>query len=114
MDFGEHSPLQVIAVGLIGACCLAGIVLQFFAWRHLKPGVPRFGHKDALFKKKQEYYTEEGMRYVNMQKTLAYVMAVLFMLVLFGTDPGDDPGDGRGDGPASDGQTEESGESAAE
>lgn len=73
----------IVLVGLlIGLCCAAGIVLQFYAWRHLKPGIPRYGHKDALFKKKEEYYTEEGMRYVKMQKGLIYIMAPLFIALV--------------------------------
>lgn len=77
------SDFLIVGIGiLIGVCCAAGIVLQFYAWRHLKPGIPRFGHKDALFKKKEEYYTEEGMRYVTMQKGIMYIMAPLFLLLV--------------------------------
>lgn len=75
--------LQVAALIGLTLCCVAGIVLQFFAWRHLKPGIPPYGHKDALFKKKDQYYTPEGMRYIEMQKKLIYVMLGLFFLFIY-------------------------------
>ena len=73
---------QIIMLALLGLCCLAGIVLQFYAWRHLKPGIPRYGHKDALFKKKEEYYEPEGLRYIEMQKKIMYGMAGIFALFI--------------------------------
>ena len=79
--FSPDFLLAVIGI-LIGLCCAVGIGLQFFAWRHLKPGIPRWGHKDALFRKKEEYYTEEGMRYVNMQKNLMIAMTPLLILLI--------------------------------
>ena len=83
MILGMDAEFLIALVGiLIGIACAAGIVLQFFAWRHLKPGIPRWGHKDALFKKKDQYYTEEGMRYVNMQKGLMYAMTPLLVLLI--------------------------------
>jgi len=90
MENWEQNPIPYIAFAAIFVCCVIGIVLQFYAWRHLKPGIPRFGHKDSLFKKKDEYYTEEGMKYVNMQKTVTYVMAALFAVALFSSTPGSD------------------------
>ena len=66
----------------ITLCCIAGIVLQFYAWRHLKPGIPRYGHKDSMFRKRADYYTEDGMRYIEMQKKLTYVMFGLFVIFI--------------------------------
>jgi hypothetical protein len=80
--------LQIAVILLLALCCAAGIGLQFAAWRHLKPGIPRYGHKDALFKKKEEYYTEAGMRYINMQKQLMYLMAVLFAILILSIEMG--------------------------
>lgn len=74
---------EIIALGTIVICCIAGIILQIFASRHRKPGIPRLGHKDALFKKKDLYYTETGMKYVEMQKYAMYIMAAMFILFLF-------------------------------
>lgn len=80
----------------IGLCSAAGIALQFKAWQHLKPGIPRFGHKDSLFTKKADYYTEEGLRYVGMQKRLIYAMAVLALLLILGIELSGPPADGAG------------------
>ena len=82
METPDVSTLQWVLVGLIAVCCVTGVGLQFFAWRHLKPGIPKYGHKDALFNKKKEYYTDEGMRYVNMQRIVMYAMGFLFMAFL--------------------------------
>jgi hypothetical protein len=76
------SLLLIVSLGGIALCSAGGIVLQFKAWQHLKPGIPKFGHKDSLFTKKADYYTEEGMRYVGMQKQLIYAMAVFALLLL--------------------------------
>lgn len=74
--------VQIILLILVSACCIAGFVLQFYAWRHLKPGIPRFGHKDALFRKKDQYYEPEGMVYIEWQKRIMHVMFVLFILFI--------------------------------
>lgn len=77
--------LEILQAGvllLIALCCVVGVVLQFYAWRHLKPGIPRFGHKDSLFKKKAEYYTEEGLHYIGLQKQVMYVMLFLFAIFI--------------------------------
>ncbi|MDF1750966.1 MAG: hypothetical protein P1V34_19055 [Alphaproteobacteria bacterium] len=70
--------IQILLIILLALCCVAGFVLQFYAWRHLKPGIPRFGHKDAMFKKKDQYYTEEGLKYIEWQKRIMNVMFFLF------------------------------------
>lgn len=86
--------LQIAIIGLVSACCVGGLILQLFAWRHLKPGIPRYGHKDALFNKKEEYYTEHGMKYVNLQKMLLYGMGGLLVIFFIVTEIGrpDAPG----------------------
>jgi hypothetical protein len=88
MDQDLVTYLQIGIIGLISLCCLGGLVLQIFAWRHLKPGIPKYGHKDALFNKKHEYYTEEGMKYVDMQKLLLYVMGGLLVVFFIVTEIG--------------------------
>lgn len=70
--------IQILLIILLALCCIVGFVLQFYAWRHLKPGIPRFGHKDAMFKKKDQYYTEEGLKYIEWQKRIMNVMFFLF------------------------------------
>lgn len=85
--------LQIALILLVSGCCLGGLVLQLFAWRHLKPGIPRYGHKDALFNKKEEYYTEQGMKYVNLQKILLYGMAGLLVVFFLVTEIGRPPPD---------------------
>ncbi|MEC9267607.1 MAG: hypothetical protein RLW87_02260 [Alphaproteobacteria bacterium] len=82
MDGSLLEILHIVAWGLLALCCFAGIALQFFAWRHLKPGIPRFGHKDSLFKKKAEYYTEEGLVFIELQKRVMYVMLTIFFLYI--------------------------------
>lgn len=80
------SLLFIVSLSGIALCSVGGIALQFKAWKHLKPGIPRFGHKDSLFTKKADYYTEEGLRYVGMQKRLIYVMAAFALLLLVGIE----------------------------
>lgn len=82
MDSGLIELAQMTILGLLALCCVIGVALQFFAWRHLKPGIPRFGHKDSLFKKKAEYYTDEGLHYIELQKRVMYVMLALFFLFI--------------------------------
>lgn len=80
--------LQVAMLILLALCSAIGIWLQFLAWRHLKPGIPRYGHKDSMFKKKQDYYTEQGMAYIRLQKGLMYIMAGLFAVLIFAIEYG--------------------------
>ena len=79
---------QLIIVILLAIACIAGMALHVLANRHRRPGVPAFGHKDSLFRNKSQVYTEEGMKYVRMQKGLIVVAALLAVLLLvMGTPP---------------------------
>ncbi|HAE00140.1 MAG TPA: hypothetical protein DCL95_06665 [Rhodospirillaceae bacterium] len=73
---------QILLIILLTLCCVAGFVLQFYAWRHLKPGIPRFGHKDAMFRKKDQYYEPEGLKYIDWQKKIMHIMFVLFAALI--------------------------------
>ena len=80
-----------ILIFVIGAACFTGIGLQFLAWRHRMPGIPRYGHKDSFFRKKDQMYTEQGMYYIRLQKKLMYVMLGAMILFFIMVQPDQAP-----------------------
>ncbi|MCR9221663.1 MAG: hypothetical protein NXI21_15680 [Alphaproteobacteria bacterium] len=82
LELGLRTGAQFVFLGLIFLLCIAGMGLHVMALRHRRPGVPIFGHKDSLFRRKHEIFTEEGMKYVEWQKRLV-VLAMILVVLLF-------------------------------
>ena len=80
-----------ILIFVIAVSCFTGIGLQFLAWRHRKPGIPRYGHKDSFFRKKDQMYTEQGMYYIRLQKKLMYIMLGAMILFFIMVQPDQPP-----------------------
>ncbi len=82
IDAGAMTWPQLAVMILLAGICLVGMVLHGLAQRHRKPGVPRVGQKDSLFRKAEQHYTETGLRYVAIQKRLV-VLATILVVLLF-------------------------------
>lgn len=67
-------------LGVFGLLILSGFVLQLLAFRHRREEYGLFGHKDSMFRHKENAYTEEGMKYIRLQKMviIAACIAALF------------------------------------
>ena len=87
IDPGALSAAQLIVMVLLAAICLVGMVLHAVALRHRKPGVPRVGQKDSLFRKAEEHYTEKGLRLIWIQKRLVVVATILVVLLFVLSQP---------------------------
>ena len=86
----------ILVLAAIFAVSIAGMVLQVKANRHKRPDAPPGPVKDAFFRRKHEIFTEEGMRYVEMQKKLMVVLCGLAIVFYFLTvPPGEDGTDPR-------------------
>ncbi len=92
-------PLILVLIGIF-AISIAGIVLQIKANRHRRPDAPPGPVKDAFFRRKHEIFTEEGMRYVEMQKKLLGVLCIFAIAFYFLTVP-PEPDDSSETDPAS-------------
>lgn len=82
IDPAALTTAQLAVMILLAAVCVAGMVLHAVALRHRKPGVPRIGQKDSLFRKAEQHYTETGLKLIAIQKRLV-VGAMILVVLLF-------------------------------
>lgn len=92
MEQGLNIPLVLTIVAIL-AVSIAGMFLQLKANKHRRPDAPPGPVKDAFFRRKHEIFTEEGMRYIEMQKKLLVVLSVLAVIFYFLTVPSEDGSD---------------------
>lgn len=92
MEEGYNIPLILVLIAIF-AVSVAGMLLQLKANKHKRPDAPPGPMKDAFFRRKHEIFTDEGMRYVEMQKKLLVVLCGLAIAFYFLTVPPEDAGE---------------------
>ncbi|HEX2076186.1 MAG TPA: hypothetical protein VHG08_00705 [Longimicrobium sp.] len=71
--------VKVIAVSLLlgfFACCVASALLQFLAWRHVRPGQ---GPTLVGVWKPDDYFDEVGLRQMKLARWLLIMGGVMFL-----------------------------------
>lgn|GEM_PF-5994571 len=81
IDAGALTMPQVILMILIAISCVAGMVLHFMTRKYRRPDLPRSVFKDSLFTNAEAAVTEEGVKYVRLQKNLVVVATILVVLL---------------------------------
>ena len=78
----EPSIFVILSFLAFVAVIVSVIVLQILALRHKREHGGAFMLKDSLFKHKHLVYTDEGMRFINLQKQVAIIGMLVIVALL--------------------------------